>query len=52
LVEEINQIDRFQEVLKAGTLNDLLWADPMNDQEAANGEFKNKKFENSQIYSA
>jgi len=31
LIEEINQINRFQEVPLEGLFCDLMWADPMKD---------------------
>lgn len=39
-LEQINSIDRFQEIPLDGIFCDLLWADPMDDEEAVNGEFK------------
>lgn len=39
-LDQINEIDRRQEVPLNGMLCDLLWADPMDDQEAVNGVFK------------
>ena len=39
-LDQINEIDRRQEVPLNGLLCDLLWADPMDDQEAVNGVFK------------
>jgi len=42
-LEEINQIDRFQEVPKEGIHCDLLWADPMEDTDAIDGEFSKNK---------
>ena len=39
-LNQINEINRRQEVPLQGLLCDLLWADPMDDQEAVNGEFR------------
>ena len=38
-IEEINQIDRFQEVPLEGVFCDLLWSDPMKDEDAKRGTF-------------
>ena len=38
-VDEINSIDRFQEVPLEGMMCDLLWADPMKDEKAVKGHF-------------
>ena len=38
-VEEINLVDRFQEVPLKGLLCDLLWADPIQDDQALRGTF-------------
>lgn len=39
-LDQINSIDRFQEIPLDGIFCDLLWADPMDDEEAVHGEFK------------
>jgi serine/threonine-protein phosphatase 2B catalytic subunit len=36
-VDEINSINRFEEVPLSGVFCDLLWSDPMDDAEAVNG---------------
>jgi serine/threonine-protein phosphatase 2B catalytic subunit len=38
-VEEINSINRFQEVPLEGLMCDLLWADPMKDEKAVKGHY-------------
>ena len=38
-IEEINEIDRFQEVPLSGVFCDLLWSDPMKDENAPKGTF-------------
>ena len=38
-VDEINDINRFAEVPLSGAFCDLLWSDPMDDAEAAKGQF-------------
>ena len=38
-VDEINDINRFAEVPLSGAFCDLLWSDPMDDTEAAKGQF-------------
>jgi len=39
-LEEINLIDRFNEIPLDGIFCDLMWADPMDDEAAVNGDFK------------
>lgn len=39
LIDEINQVNRFQEIPLEGLFCDLMWADPMKDDEAKNGDF-------------
>lgn len=39
-IEEINDINRKQEIPLDGVFCDLMWADPMEDDEAVNGDFK------------
>lgn len=39
-IEQINQLNRFQEIPLDGIFCDLLWADPMDDENAPNNEFK------------
>ena len=39
-LDQINQIDRFQEIPLEGIFCDLVWADPMDDEEAVHGDFK------------
>lgn len=39
-LDQINSIDRFQEIPLDGIFCDLLWADPMDDDEAVHGDFK------------
>ena len=39
-VDEINRINRFEEVPLSGVFCDLLWSDPMEDEEAVSGKFK------------
>ena len=39
-LEEINKINRFQEIPLDGAFCDLMWADPMEDEEALHGEFR------------
>lgn len=38
-VDQINEIDRFTEVPLTGVFCDLLWSDPMHDDEAIKGQF-------------
>lgn len=38
-VQDINAIDRFQEVPLEGLMCDLLWSDPMKDEQAVKGHF-------------
>lgn len=38
-VDEINDINRFAEVPLSGAFCDLLWSDPMDDAQAAKGQF-------------
>ena len=40
LIEQINEIDRKQEIPLDGIFCDLMWADPMEDEEALHGDFK------------
>ena len=40
-IEEINSIHRFTEVPLEGVFCDLLWADPMKDDQALRGKFAN-----------
>ena len=40
MLDQINEIDRRQEIPLDGIFCDLLWADPMTDEEAVNGNFK------------
>lgn len=42
-IEEINKIDRFQEIPLKGMFCDLTWADPMNDDDAVKGLFKDNE---------
>jgi serine/threonine-protein phosphatase 2B catalytic subunit len=42
-IEEINQIKRFREVPLEGMFCDLLWADPMKDEQAIRGVFVGNK---------
>ena len=39
-LDQINEIDRRQEIPLDGIFCDLMWADPMDDEEAVNGDFK------------
>ncbi len=39
-IDQINEIDRKQEIPLDGIFCDLMWADPMEDEEAVNGDFK------------
>jgi serine/threonine-protein phosphatase 2B catalytic subunit len=39
-LDQINEIDRKQEIPLDGIFCDLMWADPMDDEEAVNGDFK------------
>ena len=39
-IEQINEIDRKQEIPLDGIFCDLMWADPMDDEEAVTGDFK------------
>lgn len=39
MVDEINQVKRFQEIPLDGLFCDLMWADPMKDEVAKHGEF-------------
>jgi len=39
LIEEINSVNRFQEIPLEGLFCDLMWADPMKDENAKHGEF-------------
>ena len=39
-VEDINQIDRFEEIPLDGVFCDLMWADPISDDMATAHEFK------------
>ena len=39
-LDQINQIDRRQEIPLDGIFCDLMWADPMDDEEAVHGDFK------------
>ena len=38
--DEINKINRFEEIPLEGIFCDLMWADPMDDDKAPTGEFK------------
>ena len=38
-IDEINKVNRFQEIPLDGVFCDLMWADPMDDTSAVNGEF-------------
>lgn len=38
--EQINEINRFEEIPLDGIFCDLMWADPMDDESAPHGEFK------------
>ena len=39
-IEQINQINRFDEIPLEGIFCDLMWADPMDDEHAKEGEFR------------
>ena len=39
-IEEINDLNRFQEIPLEGLFCDLMWADPMDDEKAKHGDFK------------
>lgn len=39
-LDQINMINRFVEIPLDGVFCDLMWADPMEDDDAINGEFK------------
>ena len=39
-IEEINQVDRFREVPLDGVFCDLLWADPLKDDQALRDSFE------------
>jgi serine/threonine-protein phosphatase 2B catalytic subunit len=39
-LDQINEIDRKQEIPLDGIFCDLMWADPMEDDEAVHGDFK------------
>lgn len=49
-IEEINQIDRFTEVPLQGAFCDLLWADPMKDDQAIRGQFDQNKERDCSVY--
>lgn len=38
-VEDINKVNRFQEIPLDGLFCDLLWSDPMKDEDAPTGQF-------------
>jgi serine/threonine-protein phosphatase 2B catalytic subunit len=40
MLDQINEIDRKQEIPLDGIFCDLMWADPMEDEEAVHGDFK------------
>ena len=40
MLEQINEIDRFDEIPLDGIFCDLLWADPMNDTDAQKGTYR------------
>ena len=40
MLDQINEIDRKREIPLDGIFCDLMWADPMKDEEAAHGDFK------------
>lgn len=39
-IDQINEIDRKHEIPLDGIFCDLMWADPMDDEEAVHGDFK------------
>lgn len=49
-IDQINQIDRFTEIPLEGAFCDLMWADPMDDDEAVNGNFKDNPDRECSIY--
>ena len=49
-LEEINKINRFLEIPLDGLFCDLLWADPMKDDQAARGKFLENKERDCSYY--
>jgi serine/threonine-protein phosphatase 2B catalytic subunit len=49
-IEEINLIDRFQEVPLEGAFCDLLWSDPMKDEAAIRGTFNKNTERDCSVY--
>lgn len=49
-IDEINKIDRFKEVPLEGIMCDLLWADPMKDDQAIRGKFEENKERDCSYY--
>lgn len=49
-IDEINQIDRFQEVPLEGAFCDLLWADPMKDEDAKRGTYSKNGERDCSVY--
>lgn len=47
LVEEINALDRFQEVPREGPMCDLLWSDPFEDEEANDSDDEDEEVQTS-----
>lgn len=42
-LDNINDVDRFQEVPYEGLMCDLLWSDPMKDDDAEHGVFEHNR---------
>ena len=49
-IDDINKVDRFKEVPLDGMMCDLLWADPMKDDQAIRGKFVPNKDRDCSYY--
>jgi len=49
-IDDINAVDRFQEVPLEGLMCDLLWADPMKDDKASKGHYVSNGERDCSVY--
>ena len=45
MIDEINALDRFQEVPREGPMCDLLWSDPFEDEEGGDSDDEDEEMQ-------